>query len=107
MSDYSDKLKDPALPDCFKSSPFSVPDSSGVYAVCLMDDLKSKELILYIGSSNNIKKRTHTRFHPYLISVDKYFNSLVYLKYYETSDYVNIEKELIHKIQPELNIQHK
>ncbi len=74
----------------------------GVYAVCSIDN---QDLVIhYIGSSKNIGKRLNNLSHPYRVLFEQ--NVFVHIRYFETSDYKNIEKLMINKFNPILNKQH-
>ena len=74
----------------------------GVYAVCSI--INGKNIVYYIGSSKNIGKRLSNPKHPYRKLYSK--GVFVYIKYKQTENYIQLEKELISKINPPLNNQH-
>lgn len=73
---------------------------SGVYAVCEIID--NQNHVLYIGSSSDIGARLKNHNHPYR----KLFSEgrSVYIKFKETSDFKRLEKDLIQRLCPPLNI---
>lgn len=89
----------------FEICEFGRPNEPGVYIVCTTNYpwYEGKEHILYIGSSLNMGKRIENRRHPYRISIERFNNSLVYVKFLYTSDYKNIESELISTYKPIIN----
>ena len=95
--------------DYAEASPFGLPNTAGVYAVCVNHHKesgkpKSKERILYIGSSKNMRKRVmNNHEHPYRVCYDRLDNFLVYTKSIETEDYVELENNLIKVYKPLLN----
>lgn len=99
--------------DFADTSPFGLPDTEGVYAVCVnhykeFNKPKPRERILYIGSSKNMQKRVmNNSNHPYRICYDRFDDFLVYTKSIETEDYVELEKYLIKVYKPLLNKNHK
>ena len=72
---------------------------TGVYCLCSIVNGKNK--IHYIGSSKNIGKRVNAPSHPYR----KLFNDglVVYIKFKECSNYLDLEKDLIRKLKPQYN----
>lgn len=90
----------------FEISPFGRPNTPGVYAVWAsnMNYEGGVPHLLYIGSSKKIGSRLNNPNHPYKIAYRK-LNGLVYVSFLETSDYIKIEKELIARHKPKLNIQ--
>jgi len=90
----------------FKINPLGSPFNPGVYIVCAcnMPYEKGERHILYIGSSNNICKRVNNPNHPYKKAYNR-LNGLVFISYYETESFIEIEKMLIEKHQPIMNIQ--
>lgn len=71
----------------------------GVYCVCSIEN--GKTIIHYIGSSKNIGKRVNKQEHPYR----KLYNEFpVFIKYKETENFVELEKKLIRRLKPKLNI---
>ena len=83
-------------------SEFGWHDITGVYAVCSMRYNRVK--VHYIGSSKDIGKRLGNVNHPYRVIYGKF--NLVHIRYIETQDYKNVEKEMIAKFKPRLNIHH-
>ena len=75
----------------------------GVYCVCSIKN--NKTFIHYIGSSKDIGKRINNPSHPYRILYD--LGVMAYIKFKQTDDYIELEKKLIGKIKPIMNIQHK
>ena len=73
----------------------------GVYCVCSRDN--GKTIIHYIGSAKDIGKRVLSTNHPYRNLYDEH---LTFIKYRETERYVELEKQMIKKLKPRLNIQH-
>lgn len=72
---------------------------TGVYCVCSIQDNKTK--VHYIGSSKDIGKRLANNKHPYRVL---YNNGVkAFIKYKETKNYLELEKDLIKKLKPELN----
>lgn len=98
--------------DYAETSPFGLPTTSGVYAVCIRGyDKESYELlserILYIGSSKNMQKRCLNTKHPYRICYDRFENYCVYTKSIETENYIEMGKKLINIYKPLLNKNNK
>lgn len=93
------------LPIEFETSPFGIPETPGVYAVCGHEMNSQKESVLYIGSSKNMKKRVYNTKHIYRILFDKMssWKYSVYVKYYETDDYLRLEKSMIAEFNPKYN----
>ena len=90
----------------FESSPFSAPDSPGVYYVLLINWLKKTEEIIYIGTSNKMRSRIMNTNHPYRIAYNftcKHEEYLVCVYYYETNDRLSLEKKMINSIKPIFN----
>jgi excinuclease UvrABC nuclease subunit len=91
----------------WKVSEFGWNGIAGVYCVCVFNTTKQKNQIIYIGSSKDIGKRVNSTNHFYrLMCNDKREDEIVFIKYKETSNYIQIEKQLIKKIKPFLNIKH-
>ena len=91
-----------------KSSLGGAPKKSGVYAICVKNIDTNKETVMYIGSSKNIYKRVYNNGHHYMILLKtKQLPEVVYIKFYVTKDYINIERNLIKKINPILNLTFK
>jgi hypothetical protein len=79
----------------------------GVYCIFLIDFSTGEQKLMYIGSSKNISKRLKNKNHPYLINYDlSHSSSLLYVKFRETEDYINLEKQMIKKLNPFLNIRY-
>ena len=95
------------LPSNFESSAFGLPNSSGVYVVCIRPyNLISPERIMYVGSSKNMRKRVYRESHPYMKLFRRFENHLVYVKFLITDNYLELEKNIIRQTKPFLNIQH-
>lgn len=96
---YKDKL--------FELNDIGQPIFPGVYMVTVFNPEIKKERILYIGSSSNIHKRTHCASHPYYKAFNRITNGYVCLRTHRTSDYLQLEKEMIRHYKPILNKHHK
>lgn len=83
----------------FEFSVVGAMDEPGVYA------LVYDGVIWYIGSSLNVKKRINNANHPYRRLWNE--GTPVACAVYYTNDFIKLEKELINKVQPILNHQHK
>jgi len=95
----------------FTASPFGVPDSKGVYAICVVKQTYSptqlKSLrVIYIGSSFKMRQRLMNMKHPYRRAFSLLKNYWVGCLYFECDNQLEIEKELIKKYKPRFNIQH-
>jgi excinuclease UvrABC nuclease subunit len=91
--------------DEWVSSEFGPTEKPGVYAVCQCDWFKKgSEEVVYIGSAKNIQKRVLNTAHPYrkLLNIVTW-PVTVYVKYFETPDYVELEKAAIRKFRPKYN----
>lgn len=75
----------------------------GVYCVCSISN--NKNVVHYIGRSKDIGKRLSKSIHPYRILSD--FCVPVFIKYKETENYIELERAMIKKLKPRLNIQLK
>ncbi len=102
MEFFSERLFDSVELDWFGTS-----NEPGVYAVCVKKDYSSDspEKIIYIGSSGNIKKRVSHTTHPYVIYFKRYPHRPLYVKEILTTDYINLERQLISVYKPLLNKQ--
>lgn len=92
------------------SGGLGLPDSSGVYAVCLASFhnlMIENARLVYIGSSKNIQKRVYSPKHLYRKLHNRSNNFLVYIIYLECDNYLKLEKELIIRLNPILNKQHR
>ena len=92
--------------DGFLISPCGPTTGKGVYAICVMESYKQSpklDLVVYIGSSNNIQKRIMKPSHVYRRLVNLLKNYWVYTFYLECDNHVAREKELIRKYQPRFN----
>lgn len=91
--------------DTYNGNCTLLPGSPGVYLIVATDMLdKHKTMqqeIVYIGSSRNIKKRVKT--HP-VVRVVKAYHFSVSVHFKECGNYLQIEKELIGKYNPRINI---
>ena len=77
---------------------------SGVYLICSKDE-NEKTKIHYIGSSKDIGKRILHPEHPYMKLLKN--GIWTYVKFKECKNYLELEKKLIKRLKPELNIQNK
>ncbi len=75
----------------------------GVYCI-FTTDKDGKNKLHYIGSSINIGKRIANRKHPYMILWDN--DMCAFIKYKQTDNYLELEKELIGRLNPPMNKQH-
>lgn len=84
-------------------SPFGWNGISGVYCIYTLVDKITK--LYYIGSSKDIGKRVSSEKHPY----KKLFaeGHLVFIKFKECKNYIQLEKDLIRRIKPIMNINGK
>lgn len=106
------KKKDPVFREPnFEASCLGPLQGPGVYAICVVKDTyypaQGKEMrVVYIGSAKNIKRRVLHPSHPYrrLYSILKSY--WVTCFWVETKDYLALEKALIKKYRPRLNIVH-
>lgn len=95
--------------DYAETSIFGLPDTGGVYAVCINHYPEygkeiRRERILYIGSSKNMNKRVCNNMrHPYRVCYNRFDDFLVYTRSIETPDYIELEKYLIMVYKPLLN----
>lgn len=96
------------LPKEFESSLFGISDKSGVYVICVrsMYNNTKPERILYIGSAKNMRKRVIRRNHLYIQLYNRFDNFLVYVKFFETENYKELEKQMIYEFTPVLNKVH-
>lgn len=85
-------------------SPFGPPSCAGVYGVFVFHPKSERERLIYIGSSNNVRKRVMALSHPYRRAYSRFDNLYVYTKTLETDDYIDLEKHLIRYFKPWLNI---
>ena len=88
----------------FESSPLGPPSAPGVYLVSAFSPLTKKRLVLYIGSSKNIRDRVMQSNHPYLIYYRRLTKFWVITETYVTMNYKQLEKQTIQQIKPVLNI---
>lgn len=92
----------------FVCSPFGTPESSGVYAVCVVKQtnypaqLKSLRVV-YIGSSKKIRSRLQNQKHPYRRCFSILKNYWVACFYLECENYLETERSLIVKYKPRFN----
>ena len=99
---------DQIIKEIMSDADFCKPDMAGVYMVCVRkrdDCLRyvGREKILYIGSSQNIRKRLNNRKHPYLLAYQRFDDISVYTRSYLTDNYKELELQLIKKLRPILN----
>jgi len=96
---------------CFTASPFGVPDTKGVYAICVVrqtyypTQLKNLRVV-YIGSSSNMRKRLMNMKHPYRRCFSILKNYWVSCFYIECDNCQDVERSLIKKYKPRFNIQY-
>lgn len=93
----------------WESSPFGPPSAPGVYCVSVFNLQTKKSQILYIGSSQNISKRVLNTKHPYRVVYDQMrgqFDMAVTIRFKECDDFIELEKKLIRRLRPPLNLQH-
>lgn len=88
----------------WETSCFGWKGISGVYLICEKDENK-KTIIHYIGSSKDIHKRILNSQHPYMKLLRN--NTWTYVKFKECENYKELEKKLIKRLQPIINIQNK
>ena len=88
----------------FEISPFGVARESGVYAIWASNSLGRFGIphLLYIGSSQNMAKRIYRNQHPYMIAFNR-LSGMVYASYYETKNYLELERLLIEQYRPIMN----
>lgn len=87
------------------------PSDAGVYLVCLENSVRYGgvrcERVMYVGSSNNIKKRMADPTHPLNVLREQYpWPDAVYLRMYICDDYLEREVQFIKLFRPPMNIQH-
>ena len=93
------------------------PEYSGVYAVCMMitterdadgRSLSRDHYVLYVGSSNNIKRRISNPSHPFHAARSEWgaLGYIVYLRSFPCDNYKEREKQAIKLFRPPMNIQH-
>jgi len=94
-----------------ESNIFGPPNYPGVYGVYVTPYRPKQSYLLnkcckYIGSSKNVYKRIMNPNHIYRILLRKHRGSdyLVWTTTWDTTDYLELEKELIRLIKPEYNI---
>ena len=90
----------------FECSPFGRPNEPGVYAVLIRNysSESGESHIIYIGSSKNIRKRVDVgRGHYYRKVYERFPDKIVFVKFFVTDNYKNIEKYMIKKYKPTLN----
>lgn len=96
--------KDPEFfEDGFDASPFGPPETCGVYAICVSSIQEKTLRVIYIGSSQNIKKRLTSMKHPYRRVFGLVKSLCVGVMYKECDDYVAQEASLIFKYKPRFN----
>jgi excinuclease UvrABC nuclease subunit len=85
-----------------------LPAVPGVYAIMKSVYGSKRAEVVYIGSSNNIKKRVYGKNHVYrkLISSTT-FPTLIYPVFKPTNDFIETEKCLIKKYKPIYNYNNK
>lgn len=93
----------------YEISMFGLPESCGVYAVCISrcDKKKADRKVVYIGSSVNMYKRVMNQAHIYR----KLYNELtpeylVFTAFFETKDHIAEEIRMIKKYRPKHNTIH-
>ena len=98
---------DNIIPYQFEVSPFGATYKSGVYFISAANPITHKKKVFYVGSSKNIQKRVYGNTkHPYYILFNRLNNFLVFVEYFETDDYIRIERECIKLLKPVLNKQY-
>lgn len=80
-------------------SPFGWDGISGVY--CIYTLVGKTKNLHYIGSSKNIGNRVSKENHPYKILFRE--GHLVFIKFKECENYIQLEKDLIRKLKPIMN----
>lgn len=89
-----------------------ITNDPGVYAVIAYNyfglqhwNRNYSKHILYIGSSKNIEKRVSNGKHPYRKIYDRLSarNIAVVVQWYQTDDYILLEKELIQLVKTPFN----
>lgn len=94
------------LDERFEVSEFGPPEGKGVYAICVMKMVYNEpanQYVVYIGSSDNIRKRLMSSKHPYrrLYNILKNYNVSCF--YYECDNHRETEIELIKQYNPRFN----
>lgn len=80
-------------------SPFGWNGISGVYCIYTLVDKKTE--LHYIGSSKNIGTRVSFENHPYKRLLREGY--MVFIKFKECNNYVQLEKDLIFRLKPKMN----
>lgn len=86
-------------------SDFSPVYEKGVYAICVRNHMYDSggEHVLYVGSSKKVNKRIQNHNHPYLIALQRFTDSLVYVKSCALENNIEVESILIRHCNPILN----
>jgi excinuclease UvrABC nuclease subunit len=89
-------------------SEFGPTWAAGVYCVMRVNIETHVSKVLYIGSSKNIARRVLKLSHPYRRLLDKHtWPEMIVLKMKECDNYLDLEIQLIRRLQPKYNTQHK
>lgn len=93
----------------YEVSMFGLPESCGVYAICISryNKKKADRKVVYVGSSVNMRKRVMSQNHIYR----KLYNELtpeylVFTACFETKDHIAEEIRMIKKYRPKYNTIH-
>lgn len=92
----------------WQNSEFGLPDQPGVYVVMGFHMVTGRREILYVGSSKNIQRRVLAPSHPYRVLFNRAeYPYLVFTKSKVCTNYLELEKSLIQRLQPKYNSDFK
>ena len=89
------------------------PNAAGCYIICIRRRIRKNsqkygpELVMYIGSSQNIKERFNDPFHPlHALREQEVWPNVVFSRTLLCQDYRRKEIQLIKLFRPPLNVTH-
>jgi len=106
MSEFNFNPKEWKTPNTYDNNFSDLPNDSGIYCIVLPTPnyalQKYEYEILYVGSAKNLKVRYNK--HEVMRMLTRFYGYVQF--YFKTeSNYRNVEKSLIKKIQPKYNTQ--
>jgi excinuclease UvrABC nuclease subunit len=86
-------------------SKHKLPSESGVYVIYLSNLDDDTKKVLYVGSTNNAKKRfsSHRIYAKLFKKYLDYPSVFLEVKFKKTNNYKDLEKNIIPKLKPKLN----
>lgn len=101
-------INDEILSDLINDDSFVKTKQAGIYMVTAVEVVNNirREIVLYIGSAKNIENRITNKNHPYMLLYKNQSEMLIITRCYITTDYIELEKEMIKFFKPYFNKNH-